>query len=130
MKRLISAVLALAVVAVLTTAVLALSVNTVSIGWPIAQASGANELTFTVLNGEWTKLPSGIMLWTADGSTFYINYKDDYNDDGTPIYGAKPLGVPGAATLPLPMALVGADSTTITILANCPTDSLFGFWVR
>ena len=122
--------LALALACALILPAAALNVNQVTSEWPIQVPSGtATVVTSATVASESRNVPRGLMLFTGDGTAFYVRFKADFGD-GTVKYSEYPQLIPGAMTLPLPTAYRSGDSLFIDAEIYCETDSVHGYWVK
>lgn len=132
--------LALLATMVVGTAV-AIDVNSVHLStaeWDGARAAG-DHFIVTTLQADAGRLPNGIILWTGDGSDYWLRYVigeggevEDLGDGGT---GGQ--RVPSYMLMPLP---AGYDSTAAGdgtgglvgwkkgVYVSAPTDSIFYRW--
>lgn len=118
---------------VLVLPAMALKVGTIYEAYPIKVAPGsAVVISLAKLDNNTNRrnMPTGIMLFTGDGSEFFVRFKNDWAGSGTWHYPAAPEVVPGAATLPLPSYEVDGDSLRISVEINAATDTVSGYWTR
>ena len=134
-KLTVLAALALAVLVAMPAA--SIEIDSVNGYWPFSVAPATTKvMTYTVARANFSRLPTGVIVWSGDGSALYTRDWMDYSraagSDVAPIWAFAPfpLKIPGAKTLPAPQSDwdTSADSISVKIEITCPADSAFGLW--
>jgi len=135
MKRLMFTLALLATIAVGFGAV-ALEVKSVHSGmtgaWDGARAAGEGVWIVTGAYTNASDLPKGIMIWTGDGSDYWMKFKVETGDS---LEVCNPQRIPSYMLVPLS---AGYDTTNAAgtiigwkrgVYVSAPTDSIFYRWL-
>ena len=98
-----------------------------------SRAAGEGIWVMTFPTTDTNALPNGVILWTGDGSDYWMQYKVGPGGTSAALEFANPQRIPSYMLLPLPAAYdsTASDGTKYWIkgmFVTAPTDSFFYRW--